>query len=199
MLNICIDCKCEIKLDELVKFTPRCLKCRRIQSSLWRKKNKEHYAAYFRNYRKSEKGKQQYLKLINDKGYKQRRAGRVAERLKSDVSFKLCHSCRCAVYRIFKKRKLPKAGKTTKLIGTSNFDEIKIFIESQFKEGMTWENWGRGIGKWNIDHKIPLASATSKEEIIKLMHYTNLQPLWAVENSAKWSMYKGKRHIHFNL
>ena len=74
-----------------------------------------------------------------------------------------------------------------------------MFIESQFKEGMTWENWGRGIGKWNIDHKIPLASATSEKEIIKLMHYTNLQPLWAEENSAKGSIYKGKRHTHFNL
>jgi hypothetical protein len=50
---------------------------------------------------------------------------------------------------------------------------------------MTLENHGQGIGKWNIDHIIPISSAQTEEEIYKLNHYTNLQPLWWEENMAK--------------
>jgi len=40
-------------------------------------------------------------------------------------------------------------------------------------------------GKWHIDHIIPLSSATSKDELLKLCHYSNLQPLWKVDNLQK--------------
>jgi hypothetical protein len=48
---------------------------------------------------------------------------------------------------------------------------------------MNWSN--RNL--WHIDHIIPLASAKTEEEMIKLCHYTNLQPLWAIENMSKGS------------
>jgi 5-methylcytosine-specific restriction endonuclease McrA len=54
-------------------------------------------------------------------------------------------------------------------------------MESLFKEGMTWDNYG----EWEIDHIIPLSSSNSEKELNKLFHYTNLQPLWAVENLKK--------------
>jgi hypothetical protein len=54
-------------------------------------------------------------------------------------------------------------------------------IESRFKKGMSWDNFG----DWHIDHIIPLASAKTEEELIELCHYTNLQPLWAEENLIK--------------
>ena len=46
---------------------------------------------------------------------------------------------------------------------------------------MTWENHGLYNGElnygWDIDHIIPFSSAKTEEDIIKLSHYTNLQPL----------------------
>ena len=46
---------------------------------------------------------------------------------------------------------------------------------------MSWENQG----KWHIDHIIPLSSATNKDELYKLCHFTNLQPMWAIDNIRK--------------
>jgi len=60
-------------------------------------------------------------------------------------------------------------------------------LESQFKEGMTWDNYGRGTNNWSIDHIIPCSNfdLTKIEEQQKCFHYTNLQPLWTTENSSK--------------
>lgn len=49
--------------------------------------------------------------------------------------------------------------------------------------GMSWNNWSKT--GWHIDHIKPLASAEYSEDLIKLCHYTNLQPLWAEENLSK--------------
>ena len=48
---------------------------------------------------------------------------------------------------------------------------------------MTWEN----KGAWHIDHIIPTCTAKTEEDLIRLNHYTNLQPLWAEENLKKGS------------
>jgi hypothetical protein len=69
---------------------------------------------------------------------------------------------------------------TEEIVGIK-YDEFKIYLESKFLEGMTWEN----RGEWHIDHIIPLSVATSRDEIIKLCHYKNLQPLWAKDNIEK--------------
>ena len=68
------------------------------------------------------------------------------------------------------------------IVGLSS-EELKIYIESKFLEGMTWENYG--LHGWHIDHIIPLSSVKTEDEIIKLCHYTNLQPLWAKDNLSK--------------
>lgn len=58
----------------------------------------------------------------------------------------------------------------------------KKYIEDQFQPGMTWENQG----EWHIDHIIPLRyNNPSIDEIIKRLHYTNTQPMWADENISK--------------
>ena len=56
-------------------------------------------------------------------------------------------------------------------------------LESQFKVGMTWDNYG----EWHIDHIKPLAAFDIKDpaQVAEASHYTNLQPLWAMENFTK--------------
>lgn len=59
--------------------------------------------------------------------------------------------------------------------------QLTLHLESQFKEGMTWENYG----DWHIDHITPLVNAKRPEDVIKLNRLKNLQPLWAEENLSK--------------
>ena len=63
-----------------------------------------------------------------------------------------------------------------------SYEELKVHLETQFTKTMSWNNYGK---VWSIDHKIPLASATNKEDIEKLNHFTNLQPLLIEENLKK--------------
>lgn len=73
-----------------------------------------------------------------------------------------------------------KKSLTHEILGCS-YSEFKTHIESQFIDGMSWDN----RSEWHIDHKIPVSSAKTEEELIALNHYSNLQPLWALDNMKK--------------
>jgi hypothetical protein len=79
-----------------------------------------------------------------------------------------------------------KAGSAVKDLGCT-IEFLKAFLESKFKPGMTWDNWGN-FG-WHIDHIRPLSSfdLTDRDQLLKACHYTNLQPLWWKENLSKGS------------
>ena len=98
-------------------------------------------------------------------------------------------------YSAFKKIKENKPFGTNKLLG-ADYNTVKIYLEKQFTEGMTWDKMGR-YG-WHIDHVKPLALASNKEELIELCHYTNLQPLWWKDNLSKSSDYNGIRITYKN-
>ena len=65
--------------------------------------------------------------------------------------------------------------------------ELRDYLESKFQPGMTWDNWT--TNGWHIDHIKPLASfdLTDREQFLRACHYTNLQPLWAIDNLKKGS------------
>ena len=65
--------------------------------------------------------------------------------------------------------------------------QYRAYIESLWKEGMSWDNYGHGEGKWCIDHIIPKTQfdLTDLEQYRKCSHYTNTQPMWFVNNSSK--------------
>lgn len=106
------------------------------------------------------------------------------ERLKVDVLFKLSKSLRHRLRRALHRNLQDKSFSAVKDLGCS-IEELKKHLEVQFKPGMSWSNWGNGIGKWNIDHIRPLASASNEEELRVLSCYKNLQPLWFLDNIKK--------------
>lgn len=99
----------------------------------------------------------------------------------TDEIFKLRVTVRTRINVFLRKKNITKKNKTFNLVGCSP-EFLKEYIEKQFTEGMCWELFGAHI---HIDHIIPLSSAKSEDEIYKLCHYTNLQPLWAEDNLKK--------------
>ena len=71
------------------------------------------------------------------------------------------------------------------LIGCE-IDYLMFHIQEQFTKGMNWDNYG--LHGWHIDHKIPCAKfdLSKESEQLKCFNYTNLQPLWAIDNLKKW-------------
>lgn len=101
---------------------------------------------------------------------------------KEDPKFKLKTILRNRLLSVI--RHNLKAGSAVKDLGC-NIDELKIYLESKFKPGMTWKN--HGLYGWHLDHIIPLSKfdLNNRDELLKACHYTNLQPLWAKENLIK--------------
>lgn len=92
-----------------------------------------------------------------------------------------------------------KCAKTVELIGCS-MGELRSYIESKFQPGMTWDNWGKGNGNWNIDHILPCCSfdLSKPEEQYKCFHFTNLRPLWFIDNIQKLHYNDKQLSIHKN-
>lgn len=149
----------------------------------------EYYKAY------SEANKERIKEM--DKAYRKREKKRIMEqkkiyvnkRIKSDPLFRLNRNYRRSCIRAFASIGQKKNAKSLKLLGLETWQELAKHLESKFYdhpktgEKMTFDN--HGFHGWHIDHIIPLDSAKTEEDIIKLCHYTNLQPLWAEDNMKK--------------
>lgn len=163
----------EITIDNCEEYVKKYNKYKSVlKSREYTKKWKEN-----KNYQKKyyEENKQK-LKEIN-KNY-------IKNRIKTDYIFKFKCNVRILIKGSFKrgKNQFRKDAKTEEILGCT-IEEFRTYIESKFTKGMTFENYG----KWHLDHIIPLAIAKTKEEILKLNHYTNFQPLWAEDNLKKGS------------
>jgi hypothetical protein len=121
------------------------------------------------------------IKIRKQKWYnknKDRINQHLSDRKKTDPQFKLK-----TLYRSKLNKILGSDRETTfDLIGCSPL-ELKIHLENQFTGEMKWDN--HGVYGWHIDHIIPLSSAKNDDELKKLCHFTNLQPLWWWDNLEK--------------
>ena len=158
-------------------FQNKCKKCKNIYYKKYKLKLQEEYIInrndklkYQNNYYKINKG-DRVLYQINY----------INNRKQWDDLFKLLINLRSRTYSAFKNKNYYK--KQTKELLGAELNIVKIFIEDKFIENMSWKNYGT----WHIDHIIPLSSAKTEEQLIKLCHYTNLQPLWAIDNLKKGS------------
>jgi len=149
---------------------------KREQDKIYNLKNKEKIKAY----KKSDKYK--ISKKKSDKAYY--------------LKAKLCPSkyigmrIRSMVSSCISK----KTFKTFEFLGYNSNDLI-THLESKFKDGMTWDNYGRN--GWHIDHIKPLASFdfNNEDDLKKAFSLDNLQPLWASDNCSKGSLYNGIRYL----
>jgi len=103
-------------------------------------------------------------------------------RRKKDPVFRLIGNFRRRTMIYLKQMNFKKDSSIFKMIGCTP-DEFRKYLEGKFLDGMSWDNYG--MYGWHVDHIIPISSAKTLEEIKKLSHYTNFQPLWAKDNREK--------------
>jgi hypothetical protein len=123
-----------------------------------------------------------YLKVRKTEEYRKKAIERQKNKERSNIYYKLSRRLRNRLYHALRSKNWSKNNHFVQYIGCDQQTLIK-HLETQFKDGMSWLNYG----DWHIDHIIPLSSATSEQHIYSLCHYTNLQPLWAIDNIIKGS------------
>jgi hypothetical protein len=161
LCNVCENVK------SATEFRPGRKKCKKCE-------NQSRMA----NHKKNKAENPEYAE--RQKGYDRKR--KQLKRASGDELFNFVETLRGRTKDAFTNKGYTKKSKTFELLGC---DQLTLFehFELRFQEGMTWEN--HSFEGWHVDHVIPLASANTEEELIKLCHFTNLQPLWAKENLEK--------------
>ncbi len=106
------------------------------------------------------------------------------ERMTADPIYALAIKIRSLIGVKFATGGYTKRSRTHEILGCS-YPDFKLHIERQFADGMSWDNHG----KWHLDHIVPVATATCEDDVIRLNHYANFQPLWAEDNLRKGSTY----------
>ena len=166
-MKVCKTCKQEKPLSEYhkAKFNPdglkyECKACANSRSKSIRESKLDSIKEYSKNYYQA--NKQSYLDRKNTQ-YREEPLYRLKTILRSTT-----------------RNRIKAKARTEDIIGCS-YIEFQKYFEGLFTEGMSWDN----MGELEIDHIMPLASASNEEELYKLNHYTNLQPLWRDDNRSK--------------
>lgn len=174
-------------------YRPSCKQCDKSSIDKSRRKkykrryyleNKEKLNKMSRNYYNENKESIKLYHICYSKKYYQENKDRInkrnANRRKTDYMYMLRRDLSTYTSRAFRNKGYSKNGRIKEILG-ADYQTIKSHIENQFTKDMNWDN----RSEWHIDHIIPLSSANTEEELIKLCHYTNLQPLWAEDNIRK--------------
>jgi hypothetical protein len=204
----CSTCLITKELTEFHKlkndYRSRCKACRKIESSnyianneeMLKEKSKKYYQnkkdllleksnSYYKNNKNKVATRNKKYRAENKDIIKKRKAKYEREKNKRDPLYQLKTNLRSMICSTFKNKGYKKTTKTHFIIGC-NFDEFKQYLESQFESWMNWDNKGLYNGTenygWDIDHIIPLKTAITEEDVIRLNHYTNLRPLCSYYN-----------------
>jgi hypothetical protein len=213
--KVCCSCKEEKILSEfyprrergLNEYRSKCKKC----CSEYGKKNKDKMNYYCRKsyqkhiesnrekatlYRKNNPEKVKEIERKSRIKYKEKRSAYsvnyTRNKRKTDELFYLRYSISNNIRESFKKKSIKKQTNTEEILGCS-IDFFRTYIKNQFSKGMNFNNHG----EWHLDHIIPISTAKNKEDILRLCHYTNYQPLWAKDNLSKNNRIVSKQLILF--
>jgi hypothetical protein len=142
--------------------------------------NSEHY----KEKRKKRYSEDREKELNRNRKYYENNKSEIIQKLKEkkriDKMLRISSNLRSRISQFVKSNKIHKDNKTMVMLGV-DLNNFKKHLEENFSKGMTWENYG----EWHIDHIIPLYYAKTTEDLNRLCHYTNLQPMWGKENSSK--------------
>lgn len=165
----------KINSDRIKKYQANVSTEKRKQ---YKKSQKHNSSVYIQEYRSRNKDRiAQYTREYNSRSERQTETIRLRGRLRKRMLRAIESNA--------------KGGSAIKDLGCS-IEFLKTYLESKFTVGMSWDNWGHK--GWHIDHIRPLVSfdLTVHEQVKQACHYTNLQPLWAIDNLKKSGKYNAE-------
>lgn len=164
-----------------MKMTPEKLKRRRelnaICAARYRQKGGKEYAERHRTH------EARYRAQNPSRGREWRKKYRTM-RMATDPTFRIVASLRSRL--VIALKGIPKAAASMRLLGCTA-DFFRAYVEARFKQGMSWQNYGLGVGRWHLDHIVPCAKfdLLKAEDQRACFHYSNLQPMWGHLNQRK--------------
>ena len=176
-----------------------CKICSRWYVEEYKKKNRTEYLKSKKKHREkhseyiSEYGKEWYIKNKGDTKFKLFRKEERREydreyskkRYHSDILYKLSDLISSAIWLSLNEKGYTKKCRTYRVLGCT-YEEFKTHIESKWEDWMNWDNHGLYNGErnygWDLDHIVPLSSAQCEEDVYRLNHYSNIQPLCSYVN-----------------
>jgi hypothetical protein len=167
-------CSFHKKSNSKTGYQIYCKDCNKNSQKIFYDKNKEIVLERKRIYRSTDLYKEK--NKIYESKYKERRKIKRSQNIK----IRLGMSLRDILNRCFNYKGIKKNIKTYDLLGYDTL-KLKQRLEFQFKEGMSWDNYG----EWHIDHKKPISKFDKNADLKIINSLSNLQPLWARDNLSK--------------
>lgn len=174
------------------KLLAACRDCIRLRQKAYndanRDSHKEWCKSYYQNNKQACKDRAKKWEEKNKDSVVSRKREYQKKKYNTSIHYRLRVILRARLNCILGGKQ--KAGSAVRDLGCST-EELKKHIESQWEDGMSWDNYGRGKDKWSIDHIIPISlfNLEDEEQLKKACHYTNLKPMWFSDNASK-----GNRH-----
>lgn len=177
-MKVCSKCKLSLDLVNFSfdnyhnKYRNDCKKCVSSHRATYKKNNVQKVR------QANKRCYQNNKKELKDKA-------RLYEKITTNIKYKLSRKLRDRFRKAIKGKY--KKGSVVKNLGCS-VEFFRSYIENQFKSGISWDNYG----KWHLDHIKPLSkfNLENVKELKEAYHYSNLQPLWAEENTKKVAKYE---------
>jgi len=157
----------------------------RDKKKVYLEKNKEKYKKYFQEYNKENFEKRRLQRevrkdIIKEYNYKYKK-----DRYENDPIYRLHIDISKSINSSLKRKGYKKTSRTHEILGCS-FLEFRVYLESKFESWMTWDNKSIYNGElnygWDLDHIIPISSGKTEEDVLRLNHHTNFQPLCSYTN-----------------
>lgn len=148
----------------------------------YREENPEKVAANKGKWQRDNPEKSRALKRKYEKGNRAKINARRSERLRNDPAYRIRRALKERIRVVLARKGARKCDRTLSLTGCT-VEFLRGYLAARFKPGMSWENYGA----WHIDHRIPCTkfNLLDPDQQRQCFHFSNLQPLWALENSRK--------------
>lgn len=167
--KFCTKCEEDIDINLFTKNCTNCKKCMCLRSKIYRQNNSEKIKIYMKKWKNDNKEKE---RIYRNNWY--------SNKIENDSFFKLKSNIRTLIRLSLKSKNIVKNSKTFEILGC-DYEFFKDYLQSQFTEKMNWDNI-------HLDHIKPISSAKNEKEVLELNHYTNFQPLLAIDNLKKGTL-----------